>query len=187
MKRGFIVSIVVLSIVILLSPCIPEAGSPTASTTTVAKPQAGTVMKILVTRPATRFGYPPTITGPDRDYSPPFFNRLIAIGDDGKYHPELALSWDTSADGKTITIKLRRGVKFHDGTDFNAQAVKSNLDKLIPPNPVIIDGITSVDVVDDYTVKINLPAFNNLILYQLASSYACYMYSPKALQKNGPD
>jgi peptide/nickel transport system substrate-binding protein len=191
MKRGFIVFMVALSMVILLSPWsgpgTPQAASPTASITTATKPQTGGVMKILITRPATRFGYPPTITGPDRDYSPPFFNRLIAIGDDGKYHPELALSWDTSSDGKTITIKLRRGVKFHDGTDFNALAVKSNLDKLIPPNPVIIDGITSVNVVDDYTVKINLPAFNNLILYQLASSYACYMYSPTALQKNGPD
>ena len=37
------------------------------------------------------------------------------------------------------------------------------------------------------TVKINLTNYNNLILYQLASSYACYMYSPTALQKNGPD
>ena len=187
MKRWFIVFMVALSMVILLSPCTPQAASPTASTTTAAKPQPGGVMKILMSRPATLFGYPPTIVGPDRDFAPPFFNRLLAIGDDGKYQPELALSWDTSADGKTITFKLRQGVKFHDGTPFNAQAVKSNLDKLIPPNPVIIDGITSVDVVDDYTVKINLTNYNNLILYQLASSYACYMYSPTALQKNGPD
>ena len=120
MKRCFIVFMVALSMVILLSPWsgpgTPQAASPTASTTMAAKPQTGGVMKILITRPATRFGYPPTITGPDRDFSPPFFNRLIAIGDDGKYQPELALSWDTSSDGKTITFKLRRGVKFHDGT-----------------------------------------------------------------------
>ncbi len=188
MKRGFIVFMGALSMVILLSPCTPpQAASPTASTTKAAKPQTGGVMTILITRPATRFGYPPMIAGPDRDYSRPFFNRLIAISDDGTFKPELALSWDTSSDGKTITIKLRRGVKFHDGTDFNAQAVKSNLDKLIPPNPVILAGITSVDVADDYTVKISLTNFNNLILYQLASLYPCYMYSPTALQKNGPD
>jgi peptide/nickel transport system substrate-binding protein len=191
MKRGFVVLMVALSMVILLCPWsgpgTPQAASPTAAPAAVEKPQTGGVMKILVTRPATRFAYPPTITGPDRDYAPPFFNRLITIGDDGKYQPELALSWDTSSDGKTITFRLRKGVKFHDGTPFNAQAVKSNFDKLIPPNPVIIDGISSIDVVDDYAVKINLTNYNNLILYQLASSYACYMYSPTALQKNGPD
>ena len=108
MKRGFIVFMVTLSIVILLSPCTPQAASPTAAPTALEKPQTGGVMKILMTRPATRFGYPPTLTGPDRDYAPPFFNRLIAIGDDGKYQPELALSWNTSADGKTITFKLTR-------------------------------------------------------------------------------
>ena len=133
------------------------------------------------------FGYPPRIVGAARDYAPPFFDRLLSIGDDGKYKPGLALSWDTSKDGKTITFKLRQGVTFHDGTPFNAQAVKSNLDNLIPPKATILSGITSVDVVDDYTVKLNLPAYNNLILYHFAANPATYMYSPEALKKNGAD
>ena len=194
MKRCFII-LVALSMVILLSPCATQAASPTASTTkkpvkastVVAKPQPGGVFKVLIKNAATRFGYPPTIVGPDRDFASPFFNRLITIGDDGKYKPELALSWDTSKDGKAITFKLRKGVKFHDGTPFNAQAVKSNFDNLIPPKTNLITGIASVDVVDDDTVKINLTDYNNLILYQLASDYPCYMYSPTALQKNGAD
>jgi peptide/nickel transport system substrate-binding protein len=211
MKRWFTVSTAVLSMVILLISHTSQAASPTASTTkaatasaaakpstgakagstaattTAAKPQTGGIWKISLKTQATRFGYPPLIVGAERDFAPPFFNRLIAIGDDGKYKPQLALSWDTSSDGKIITFKLRKGVKFHDDTPFNAQAVKSNYDKLIPPNPVILDGITSIDVVDDYTVKINLSAYNNLILYQLASNYSCYMSSPTALQKNGAD
>jgi peptide/nickel transport system substrate-binding protein len=192
MKRLFILFVVALATVILLSPCTPQAAGPTASTTkkavtTAVKAQTGGIMKILIKGAANRFGYPPTITGPDRDYAPPFFNRLITIGNDGKYKPELALSWDASKDGRIITFKLRHGVTFHDGTPFNAQAAKANLDKLIPPNPVILDGIASVDVVDDYTIKIRLSSFNNLILYQIASNYACYMYSPTALQKNGDD
>ena len=133
------------------------------------------------------FGYPPRIIGAARDYAPPFFDHLLSIGDDGKYKPGLALSWDTSADGKAITFKLRQGVKFHDGTPFNAQAVKSNIDNLIPPNAAILHGITSVDVVDDYTVKLNLPAYNNLILFHFAANPATYMYSPEALKKNGAD
>jgi ABC-type transport system substrate-binding protein len=192
MKRWTIVSIVVFLLAILLSSYTSQAASstesPTKKATTIAvKPQTGGIWKMSVKTQATRFGYPPLIVGAERDFAPPFFNRLIAIGDDNKYKPELALSWDISADGRTITFKLRKDVTFHDGTPFNAQAVKANYDKLIPPNPVILDGITSVDVVDDYTVKINLASFNNLIMYQLASNYSCYMYSPTALQKNGAD
>ncbi|MDA8125961.1 MAG: ABC transporter substrate-binding protein [Deltaproteobacteria bacterium] len=187
MKRWFIACVVALSMVFLLSPCTPQAASPAAKQDAVKSSKDGGVMTILITRPATRFGYPPAIAGPDRDYAPPFFNRLLYIGDDGKYKPELALSWNVSADGKAITFKLRQGVKFHDGTDFNAAAVKFNFDKLIAPNPIIIDGIASVDIVDSYTVRVSLTNYNNLILYQIASSYACYMYSPTALQKNGPD
>jgi peptide/nickel transport system substrate-binding protein len=187
MKRWFMVFTVALAMVILLSPCTPQAASPTAPATKAVQPQTGGVWKILVKNQPTRFGYPPIIIGADRDFAAPFFNRLIAIGDDGKYKPELALSWDASADGKIITFKLRQGVTFHDGTPFNAQAVKSNFDNLIPPKANILPGITSVDVVDDYTVKLNLPTYNNLIFYQLASTPVCYMYSPTALQKNGKD
>jgi peptide/nickel transport system substrate-binding protein len=190
MKKGFAAATVVLSMAFLLSP-FTHAASPAPSTAQKAsatvKPQTGGIWKISLKTQGTRFGYPPGIVGAERDFAPPFFNRLLAIGDDGKYQPELALSWDASKDGKTIIFKLRKGVTFHDGTAFNAQAVKSNLDKLIPPNPVVLDGITSVDVVDDDTVKINLNNYNNLILYQLASNYSCYMYSPTALQKNGAD
>ena len=212
MKRWFMVLVVALSMVILLSPCTPQAASPTASTTkkaatsstkakpstnatagstaatpAAAQPQTGGIWKIMMKTQASLFGYPPRIVGPNRDFSPPFFDRLLSVGEDGKYKPALALSWDTSKDGKTVTFKLRQGVYFHDGTPFNAQAVKSNLDNLIPPKATILPGITSVDVVDDYTVKLNLPSYNNLIFYHLALNLATYMYSPEALTKNGAD
>jgi len=127
------------------------------------------------------------MAGTARDSAPPFFDRLLRVGDDGKYKPELALSWDTSVDGKAITFKLKQGVTFHDGTPFNAQALKANLDNLIPPKATILSGIASIDVVDDYTVKLNLGAYNNLILYHFAANPATYMYSPEALKKNGAD
>jgi peptide/nickel transport system substrate-binding protein len=182
MKRGFIGFMVALSLVLLLAPCPPQAANPTA-----AQPQAGGIFKLLVRSRTNVFGYPPRIAGSARDYAPPFFDRLLGTGDDGKYKPMLALSWDTSADGKTITFKLRQGVTFHDGTPFNAQAVKANVDNLIPPKGSIIPGITSVDVVDDTTVKLTLSEYNNLILYHFATNPASYMYSPEAVKKNGAD
>jgi peptide/nickel transport system substrate-binding protein len=111
----------------------------------------------------------------------------MSVGDDGKYQPGLALSWNASADGKTITFKLRQGVTFHDGTPINAQAVKANIDELIPPKANVLSGITSVEVVDPYTVKLNLPEYNNLILHHFATNPATYIYSPEAVKKNGAD
>ena len=154
---------------------------------TVEQPQPGGIFKVILRTPTNVFGYPPKLVGASKDYAQPFFDRLLSVGDDGKYKPGLALSWDTSADGKTITFKLRQGVTFHDGTPFNAQAVKDNLENLIPPKATIIPGITSVDVVDDYTVKINLTNYNNLILHQLAAGTTTFIYSPEALKKNGTD
>jgi peptide/nickel transport system substrate-binding protein len=195
MKRLSIVFVAVLATVILLSPCTPQAASPTASTakkaatssTTAAQPQLGGIYKVLIRSRNNAFGYPPRIAGSGRDYAPPFFDRLFSVGDDGKYKPGLALSWDTSKDGKTMTFKLRQGVTFHDGTPFNAQAVKANLDDLIPPKANILSGITSIDVVDEYTVKLNLSEYNNIINYHFAANPATWMYSPEALKKNGAE
>src|SRR6516162_10350227 len=61
------------------------------------------------------------------------FDTLVSLGNDGKPQPKLALSWTPSDDFKTWTFKLRPGVKFHDGTPFNAQAVKENFDRQKDP------------------------------------------------------
>jgi peptide/nickel transport system substrate-binding protein len=195
MKKWFIFIVAALSMVTLLSPCTPQAASPTTATikkssTSLSKdgqPQSGGIWKVLMRTNFSAFGYPPQILGQDRDFAPPFFDHLLNVGDDGKYQPGLALRWDISKDGRSITFKLRQGVTFHDGTTFNAQAVKSNLDNLIPPKATILPGITSVDVVDDYTVKLNLPSYNNLLLHYFATNPATYIYSPEALKKNGAD
>ena len=84
MKRRVMVFIAALSVVLLLNPCALQAASPKGAGGNAATPQPGGVFKVLIKNAATRFGYPPTIIGPDRDFASPFFNRLITIGDDGK-------------------------------------------------------------------------------------------------------
>ena len=112
--------------------------------------------------------------------------------DSTKVEPSLAESWTVSPDGLSYTFKLRQGVKFHDGTDFNADAVKFNIDRQLPPKAddnmpyasFTFGTVKDVQVVDPYTVKINLSQPNTAFLANLAMGMAAPMVSPKALTDN---
>ncbi len=86
------------------------------------------------------------------------FDTLVAIQPDGSIGASLAESW--TVDGPSVTLKLRTGVKFHDGTPFNAAAVKANFDRIIDPatkstNALSILGpFQAADVVDESTIKL---------------------------------
>ncbi len=187
-----IITVILISFLVLAACATPAPQPiPTPATkpvpTQAPTPVRGGKMVISFGRPAVNFGYPPKISGPDNNYARPFFERLITVDDNGAYVPELATSWDIAPDGKSITFKLRQGVKFHDGTDFNADAVKFNYTPFIPPKSSIMAGVDSIDVVDNYTVRFNLPNYNNLIMYQLAIDMRCCIASPTAIEKNGVD
>jgi len=86
---------------------------------------------------------------------------LTTMDPEGKTQPLLAESWTVSPDGKAITFKLRRNVRFHDGTPLTAQAVKWNLDRVLDPKvrvpiraPYV--PISRVEVVDPLTVRLVL-------------------------------
>ncbi len=114
---------------------------------------------------------------------------LKYAADSTKVEPSLAESWEISPDGLSYTFKLRQGVKFQDGTDFNADAVKFNIDRQIPPKvtadmsygPFVYGQVKDVVVVDPNTVTINLTQKNTAFLANLAMSLAAPIVSPKAL------
>jgi peptide/nickel transport system substrate-binding protein len=111
-------------------------------------------------------------------------NSLVDIGADLKIVPKLATSWTQSADNKTLTFKLRQGVKFQDDEPFNAAAVKANLDRdrtLATSNRKSeLASVDHVDVIDDYTVAIVLKAPDAALLATL-SDRAGMMLAPKTL------
>ncbi len=97
------------------------------------------------------------------------FEGLTRIGSKGQVMPGLAESWNISADGKSYTFNLRKGVRFHDGTTFDANDVKFSLDrargeKSTNAQKALFAGITSVSVTDPNTVVVQLkdPAGNFL-------------------------
>ena len=114
-------------------------------------------------------------------------DKLVDIDEKLNIVPQLATSWQWSADNKALTMKLRPGVTFHDGEKFDAAAVKFNIDrhKNQPGSNRRgeLSPVTTVDVIDDLTAKINLSAPFSPLLSVLADR-AGMMVSPKAAQAN---
>jgi peptide/nickel transport system substrate-binding protein len=115
-------------------------------------------------------------------------DKLFDIDENLKIVPQLALSQETSADGKSMTIKLRPNVKFHDGEIFDAKAAKYSLDRHLTlkasVRKVEMSSIDSVDVVDPLTIKLNLKEPFSPLLAQLTDR-AGMMVSPKAAEAEG--
>ncbi|RWN58362.1 ABC transporter substrate-binding protein [Mesorhizobium sp.] len=100
------------------------------------------------------------------------FEGLTRIGPNGEVLPALAESWTVSDDGKVYTFKLHSGVKFHDGTDFNADDVKFSLDRARADNSVnaqkgLFAAIDTVEMVDPATVRITLKNPQSSFLYNM--------------------
>lgn len=120
-----------------------------------------------------------------------FYQGLFGFDKDMKLVNVLAESYQASPDGLTWTIKLRAGIKFQDGTDFNAEAVKVNLDRASDEDNHLkrynlFKSIATTEVIDPTTVKITLKqpfsAFINILAHPAAA-----MISPTALKKYGKE
>ncbi|WP_455817880.1 glutathione ABC transporter substrate-binding protein GsiB [Pseudomonas cerasi] len=120
-----------------------------------------------------------------------FYQGLFGFDKEMKLENVLAESYHASPDGLSYTIKLRTGVKFQDGTPFNAEAVKANLDRASNPDNHLkrynlFKTIASTEALDASTVKITLKQPFSAFINTLASPAAA-MISPEALKKYGKD
>src|SRR5882757_2573919 len=115
-------------------------------------------------------------------------DKLFDIDEQLNIVPQLALSHETSTDGKEVTIKLRRGVKFHDGEPLDAEAAKFSLDRhLTMPRSFRkpeLAALDHVDVVDPLTIKLVLKTPFSPLIAQLTDR-AGMMVSPKAAKEAG--
>jgi peptide/nickel transport system substrate-binding protein len=149
------------------------------------QPQYGGILKIIdVAEGAQPIGAPWEVRGVDSDLMKPAIESLIREDMKGGYHPWLATGWKIDQAKNTITLSLRKGVKFQDGTDFNAKATKWCIDQAMAAKAV--SGFLSVDVVDDYTVRINVDKYQNNYL-NLLSAAACNPVSPTAFETKGKE
>jgi peptide/nickel transport system substrate-binding protein len=124
----------------------------------------------------------------ERQYANAIFDTLLEVDPSGKIVPHLVTSYEVSPDGKTYTLKLRPGVKFHDGTAFDAEAVVFNLNRVRDPKNACrclgnVTAVTSVKALDPQTVEIGLSSPYVSFPAILADTPAM-MASPAALKAN---
>jgi peptide/nickel transport system substrate-binding protein len=172
-------------------------GASSASAAGSASPVSGGSLSVLET--STFLGawpaglYPPTDTSDAADfpYMDAIYGDLIEMGPGGKLIPDLAQSFTTSADAKTITLHLRPGVKFTDGTPLNAAAVKTNW--LADVNTKTGNGCScassfpfaSITTPNSLTVVAHLTKPYSPFLDDLPQNALDWMYSPTAVTKMG--
>ena len=118
-------------------------------------------------------------------------DRLFYFDSEGNAAPWLAESWEVSDDQRVLTVKLRQGVKFHDGTDFNADAVKFHFDRIMNPDnasPVLayVGSLQEVNVLDDYTVEFKFEEPYAAFFINMSLSYGGFN-SPTAVEKWGDE
>lgn len=124
----------------------------------------------------------------------PFYNTLLRVDPNDKSGtkpaPSLAESWTASADGKTYTFKLRRGVKFHDGSEMTARDVKASYDKIIFPPPGVgstrkgqYADVEKVEAPDATTVVFRLKEPSGSFITGLASPWN-FIYKAEILAKD---
>jgi peptide/nickel transport system substrate-binding protein len=123
----------------------------------------------------------------------PIFDTLVVQDTQGKFYPSLASKWDIAPDGLTFTFTLTSGVKFHDGTPFDAAAVKANFDRMAAPEtksrlagPRLSGYYDSSEVVDPSTVRIHFQQPNGAFMTDLSQDFMA-MLSPTAVSKYGAD
>jgi peptide/nickel transport system substrate-binding protein len=120
------------------------------------------------------------------------FGRLFWLGPSGKIQPDLATGYQVGDGGRTVTITLRRGMMFQDGTPFNAQAVAWNINRDLT-TPCVCSPVTSwpplapegITTPDDHTVVLHFSRPYAAAIDVLISTNVNLIASPSAVQKMG--
>ncbi|WP_145946649.1 ABC transporter substrate-binding protein [Paenibacillus sp. Y412MC10] len=118
------------------------------------------------------------------------YDSLVVQLPDNTIKPWLATEWTISDDGLSYTFKLRKDVKFQDGTPFNAEAVKFNFDRILDPATkaanaaALLQPYKSSEVIDEYTIKLNLSTPSRAFLGNLSQALLGIV-SPTAAKQYG--
>jgi peptide/nickel transport system substrate-binding protein len=188
----WIVSLAIASSLLLTAiGCSGGSAKQTAAidSTGSSEPKTGGTLNISLQGDPVTLDPSTSTVGYERHVYQSIYDKLVELDASGKMVPMLAEKWSISDDKKTYTFNLRQGVKFQDGTDFNAEAVKFNFDRNMQdasPRKNELKFVSKVTVVDPHTVQIVLTQPFSAFL-SILTDRAGMMVSPDAVKKYGTD
>ncbi len=167
------------------APAAPPSSTQPAAPSGI---QTGGTMHVVTTEGFQNLG-DPRQTGPPMDscLRHIFIETLLRFDKSGNLIPWLASSWKYTNDFKSLTLTLQQGVRYQDGTDFNAQSVKDCLEAYKAAGMKEMQTVTSFEVVDNFNVRLNTAAYDATLLGLLAQAPCGQMISPAAMKKYAKD
>jgi peptide/nickel transport system substrate-binding protein len=151
-----------------------------------AQPVKGGTLKAMRVIFPKNIGYVPEWAPADIIAATPWAERLVHWDEKGGFVPILLESWKIDPNSKVITLRIKKGVKFSDGTSFDAESLKANLDLNMKASRVL-DGqfIKSIEIADPLTVKLILSELTSISMLNYV--FNSQMVSVAALEKGGKD
>ncbi|MBN1848566.1 MAG: ABC transporter substrate-binding protein [Deltaproteobacteria bacterium] len=179
-------SSVVLIILVLVAVFLLLVG-PVSNLGAEPTPQYGGVLRNAEREGPTRsIGIHWEVRAADSLAMRPAIESLFRQDRAGVIHPLLATGYKVAPDKSSVTIPLRKGVKFQDGSDFNADVALWNLQKKIEHRGRGTDRWASLEKIDDYTIRINLKGWDNFIVTGLTATGSAMM-SKKTYDEKGEE
>lgn len=177
MKRKMVWLVVTIMIAALVTGCAAKTSQP------AAKPVVDKELVVGLTQVCNNFD-PYGSYGDDTLGHMQVYDTLVIKDNNGKIQPSIAEKYEISPDGKTYTFYLKKGVKFTNGIEFKASDAKFSIDKGVSSSYTnwAMTGVTGCDVVDDYTIKVNLKKPDVSFLERLTW---IYLVSEQADKKYG--
>ncbi len=188
MKKRRILLITILACFIVM-PIMAGGNQDTAEQPSTAKatagPQYGGILKIGHSDELTCLGYPGRQASfGDLIYSTPSIETLCRFDGKGILEPWLCESYNADPETLTLTVSLKKGISFHDGTPFNSEAVKWNWEEFTASGRNEIKSITSIETPDEFTVIAHMAEWDNT-LPEYALYVAGWMVSPTHVKTVG--
>jgi peptide/nickel transport system substrate-binding protein len=163
------------------------AVTPTTSVSPTESPKYGGVLKMILPPQTSNAGGWPAdyVAGGEAAIGQLIYDTFLRGDDKGNAIPWLATSYKLADDLLSITFTFRKDVKFHDGTPFNGEAAKWNLEQLLQAGKQPF--WKSVDLVDDYSIRVNFTQWKNTLVSAFIDGGDSFMVSPTAYEEHGKD
>ena len=173
--------LLIMAAALLFTPSLPQT-APTAEA-------AGQELTIAFGVDPDTLDPAEAVTSPSNMVSLHMLETLFERSPEGEIEPLLARDYQVLEEGQEYEITLREGIEFHDGTYFDAEAVKYNLERIIEeegPNAFLIDRLDEIEIKDDYRLRLRTEEPFAPLITNLANQ-AIAMISPAALEEYGED